>query len=146
MMVNNRFIYIGKALLVLIIICMFFNCSPKDPAEIASQVAREWAANNIDTISKDIANQVAGNNPLLEITVGAAISNEIKQRIVWEYAVPNKLAENRYGVAATALTLMEIPLLGNYKISLNYNLEIDTQEKRVIKADIDTGSFTITKQ
>jgi len=146
MMVNNKLIHIGQALLISIIICMSCNCSPVDPAEIASKVAREWTANNIDVVSKGIAGQVVSNNPILETTVAIVISNEIKQRIVWEYSPPNKLDENRYGVVATAFTPVEIPLLGNYKASLNYNLEIDTKEKRVINADIDAGSFAMTKQ
>ncbi|RPJ63130.1 MAG: hypothetical protein EHM12_03055 [Dehalococcoidia bacterium] len=124
---------------------MFCSCSPVDPAEIASKIAREWTANNIDVVSKGIAGQVVSNNPLLETTVAVVISNEIKQRIVWEYSHPNKLDENRYGVVATASTPVEIPLLGNYKASLNYNLEIDTKEKRVRNADIDASSFAMTK-
>lgn len=146
MVINNRLINIGRALLIIIMMAVLSNCSPVDPAQIASEVAREWTSNNIDTVSKGIAGQVVSNNPLLEATVAVVISNEIKQGIDWEYSHPNKLDQNRYGVVATAFTLIEIPLLGNYRASLNYNLEIDTKEKRVIKADIDAGSFTMTKQ
>ena len=120
MMINKeRPIYIVQALIVITLICMVFGCSPKDPAEIASKVARDWTANNLDGVSKGIAGQVAGNNPLLETTIAAIMSNEIKQRITWEYSQPNKLDEDKYRVIATASTQIEITLLGNYKVSLN---------------------------
>lgn len=146
MMINKeRPIYIVQALIVITLICMVFGCSPKDPAEIASKVARDWTANNLDGVSKGIAGQVAGNNPLLETTIATIMSNEIKQRITWEYSQPNKLDEDKYRVIATASTQIEITLLGNYKVSLNYNLEIDTKNKRVLSADMDPGSFAMTK-
>ena len=146
MISKNKFIHIVQALLIVTVICIFFGCSPRDPAEIASEVAREWTSNNIDVVSKGIAGQVVGNNPLLETTIAVAISNEIKQRITWEYSQPNKLDKYKYVVITTASTQIEIPLLGNYKVSLNYNLEIDTENKHILAADMDARSFAMTEQ
>ena len=143
---KNKFIHIVQALLIVTVICIFFGCSPRDPAEIASEVAREWTSNNIDVVSKGIAGQVVGNNPLLETTIAVAISNEIKQRITWEYSQPNKLDKYKYVVITTASTQIEIPLLGNYKVSLNYNLKIDTENKHILAADMDARSFAMTEQ
>lgn len=141
-----KFIQTGHTLLFITLISVLFSCAPSDPAEIAANLAREWTANNIDSVSKGIAAQVVSNNPLLEATISAAISNEIKQRITWEYAKPQKLNEVMYGVITTASIPIEVPLLGNYKISVNYNLKINTSEKSVISADMDAGSFAMTKQ
>ena len=146
MISKNKFIHIVQALLIVTVICIFFGCSPRDPAEIASEVAREWTSNNIDVVSKGIAGQVVGNNPLLETTIAVAISNEIKQRITWEYSQPNKLDKYKYVVITTASTQIEIPLLGNYKVSLNYNLKIDTENKHILAADMDARSFAMTEQ
>ena len=143
---KNKFIHIVQALLIVTVICIFFGCSPRDPAEIVSEVAREWTSNNIDVVSKGIAGQVVGNNPLLETTIAVAISNEIKQRITWEYSQPNKLDKYKYVVITTASTQIEIPLLGNYKVSLNYNLKIDTENKHILAADMDARSFAMTEQ
>lgn len=146
MLGQKRFIRYIQVLLVLTCICTFFSCSPKDPPEIAREVARGWTENNIESISKSISAQVADNNPLVATAIAAAISNEIKQRISWQYSQPEKLSEDRYGVIAKASVPLEIPLLGNYHISLNYNLVIDTSNKQVLNATMDTGSFAMTKQ
>ncbi|MBN1374855.1 MAG: hypothetical protein JXA01_01730 [Dehalococcoidia bacterium] len=86
------------------------------------------------------------NNPLMETAITTVITNEINQRIAWEYAAPQKLAEDTYGVVTTAYTEIDLSLLGKYKVSVDYNLSIDTREKQVLSADMDAGSFTVTRQ
>lgn len=137
---------IAYALLVIGVIVILVCCAPKDPVAIASKVAEDWAANNVDDVSKNIAGLVINNNPLLQTVVGATIANEINQRIKWEFLYPEKIEENQYVVIATAYAVVELPLLGNYKLSVNYNLEIDTKNKKVMNFTIDAGSFAMQKQ
>jgi hypothetical protein len=143
---KSKFIQINYIFLLITLISIFFGCAPKDPAAIASKVAVEWSANNIDVISKSIAGLIINDNPLIGTAITMGISKEINQRIAWEYATPRKLAEDKYGVVTTAYTEIELPLLGKYKVSVNYNLEIDTKEKRIISADMDASSFAMIKQ
>jgi len=49
-------------------------------------------------------------------------------------------------VIATAYSEIEMPLLGIHGVSVNYNLEIDTEQKQVLSADIDASSFALRKQ
>jgi len=124
---------------------MFCFCAPKDPAVIASEVAEEWTSTNVDSVSKNIANLVANDNPLVEKAIALSIANKINDRISWEYSPPQKLAEEQYAVVATAYSEIELPLLGNYRVSVNYNLEIDTKLKQVMAANMDASSFAIRK-
>jgi hypothetical protein len=138
-----RFTYIILFITVVSVLCC---CAPKDPAEIANKLAQEWASNNVDSVSSSIANLVANNNPLVEKAITMVIAKEINQRIAWEYSQPQKLAEQQYKVVATASSAIELPLLGSYKVSVNYNLEIDIKQKQVTSANIDAGSFAMRKQ
>ena len=143
---NGKIIQITSILLCIILASIFCRCAPKDQANIASKLAQDWASNNVDSVSKSIASLVVNNNPLLQTVIGTAITKEINQRIAWEYSHPRKLAEERYEVIATAYAVIELPLLGSYKISVNYNLEIDTKNKKIISSNIDAGSFAMKKQ
>lgn len=141
-----KFNQASHILLFIILTNVLSSCAPSEPAGIAANLAKEWTTNNIDSVSKGIAAQVVRNNPLLEATISAVISNEIKYRITWGYSKPRKTDGDRYEVITTAAIPVEIPVLGSYKISVNYNLQIDTKAKRVLSADMDAGSFAMTKQ
>ena len=130
-------------LFLISLISVFLCCAPEDPADAALEVAKNWSSSNVNGISKNIAGMVAGSNPLIEAAVSASIGQQINQKISWEYSVPQKLAEERYRVIATAYSEIELPLLGKYRISVNYNLEINTGQKQVISANIDPGSFAM---
>lgn len=141
-----RIFQVVSVLLFIGIMSMFFSCAPKDPAVIAGKVAKEWSANNVDNVSSSIGDLIAGDNPLIKIAMVTVIKNEIKQRIAWEYSEPRKLGEDQYEVIATAYSGVEVPLLGSYKVSLDYNLKIDTGRKQVISADMDASSFALSQQ
>jgi len=143
---RRKIIQITAVFLFITVISMFFCCAPKDPAVIASKVAEEWTANNVDGVSRGIASLVANSNPLVKTAIAMAIEKQINQRIAWEYSHPQKLAEEQYEVITTAYTEIELPLLGNYKVSVNYNLEIDTKHKQVTDANMDVSSFAMRKQ
>ena len=145
---NNRIIAIRIVfvLLLLSVISVLWGCTPKAPAVIATQVAKEWSADNVKDVSKNIVDLISGDNPLVEMAVAMAIENQINQKIAWEYSEPRKLGEDQYEVIATAYTSIDVPLFGSYKISLNYDLKIDTQHKQVISADTDISSFVFSKQ
>jgi len=123
-----------------------FGCAPEDPSVIAGKVAKEWANNNVDSVSESIIDLVAQGNPVAQMAMSVTVKNEIKRRIVWEYSTPVKLGEERYKVIATAYTVIDLPVLGSYKASLNYNLEIDTEHRQVISADMNPSSFALSKQ
>jgi len=139
-------IQVTSVFLCIIVTSMFCCCcAPKDPASIASKVAEEWASNNVDGVSRSIAGLVANSNPLIETAIAMTIAKRINQRIAWEYSPPHKLAEDRYEVVTTAYSEIELPLLGSYRVSLNYNLEIDTDLKQVIGTNMDASSFAMSK-
>ena len=122
------------------------GCSQKDPAIIATEVAKEWASQNIDTVSKSIAGLIVSESPLFTKIVATTIENKINQNISWEFSEPQKMAEDRYEVTATAYTDTELSLLGTYEISLDYDLTIDTGNRQVLNADVDVSSFRLTEQ
>ena len=140
-----KIVKITSIFLIITIICTFFYCA-KDPVDIARKVAEEWASNNVNDISNNIAGLVVNDNPLIEAAVSMTISKQINQKVFWEYSTPRKLAEDRYEVVATAYSEIEMPLLGIHRVSVNYNLEIDTKQKQVLSADIDASSFALRKQ
>lgn len=143
---NPRWKIIQIISIFLFIAGTFFGCAARDPSDITLKVAKNWTANNVNIVSKNIAGLVAGSNPLIEAAVTAAVSQQINKSISWEYSTPQKIEDNLYGIIATAYSEIELPLLGNYKISVNYNLQIDTEEKQVSSATIDPGSFTLKKK
>lgn len=142
---KRQIIRITSVFLFIAVISVFFCCAPKDPADIASKVAKEWTSNNVNDVSRGMASLIANSNPLVETAIAMGIGKEINQRIAWEYSQPQKLAEERYQVVTTAYTELELPLLGSYKISVNYNLEVDTKNKQVIGANMDVSSFAMKK-
>ena len=143
---KGKIIGFTSVFLFIMIICLFCCCAPKDPADIARKVAEEWASNNVDDVSRSVAGLIVDSSPLFEKAVAMAIEKAINQRIAWEYSHPKKLAEERYEVVTTAYAEIEFPLLGSYRVSVNYDLEIDTRQKQVISADMDVGSFALRKQ
>jgi len=133
---------------VSILLTAFINiagCANEDPAEIANKVAMEWAENNVHIVADNIAGLIASDNPLVKAALSMTVSAEIKDRISWEYSVPRRLADDRYEVTATAYTVLEVPVLGTYRISVNYILEIDTANRKVTNASLDPGSFSMQK-
>ncbi len=139
------------ALLILVMMPVLFTvfaagCTARDPAAIAIEVAEKWASENIDTVSKDLTAGVVKDNLLLKTVAAAAVEKEINQRIAWKYSTPEEIGTDLYGVVATAYSDVEIPVMGTYRISLNYNLEIDTANKQVLSAAADISSLSFKKQ
>jgi hypothetical protein len=143
---KGKIVQLTSVFLFITVISIFFCCAPKDPAAIASKVAEDWASNNVNDVSKSIAGLVVNNNPLLQTVVGTAITNEINQRIKWEFSYPQKIEEDQYTVIATAYAIIGLPLFGSYILSVNYNLAVDAKNKKVISSNIDAGSFAMQKQ
>ena len=128
------------------VIALLTCCTPKDPTDIALKVAQEWSADNVDEVAGNVTDLVAKDNPLAKMAASTAIKQEISKRIDWEFSNPKKIGENQYGVIATAFTVISVPVLGDYKMSVDYNLEIDTKAKQVIAADMDPSTFSLVKQ
>ena len=143
---GEKIIQIAYTVLFIGVIVLVTGCSPRDPASIALKVAQEWAADNIDEVAGNVADLVAKDNPIVQAAATMAIEQEINERIAWEFSNPQKVGEELYGVVATAYTIINVPVLGDYRISVDYNLEIDTKEKQVIAADMDASSFSFVKQ
>jgi len=143
---KEKIVQITYVLLLIGVISIFSGCAPKDPAAIALKVAQEWSANNVDEVAENIAGLVAKDNPVIKMATTMAIEQEISKRIAWEFSNPQKIGEEQYGVVATAYTVISVPVLGNYKVSVDYNLEIDTKEKQVIESDMDASTFSLVKQ
>ena len=141
-----RILQVVSVLVLASLVSICFGCVPEDPSVVAGKVAKEWADNNVDSVSESIIDLVAQGNPVAQMAMSVTVKNEIKRRIAWEYSTPRKLAEDRYEVIATAYTVIDLPVLGSYKASLNYNLEIDTAHRQVISADMDPRSFAFSEQ
>jgi hypothetical protein len=139
-------IRITRIIFTIIVISVLCCCAPKDPAEIASKLAQEWTSNNVGSVSNNIVSLLVNNNPPVEKAITMVIADEINNRITWECSQPQKLDEERYNVVATISSLIELPVLGSYKLSVNYNLDIDTKQKKVTNAAIDASSFAMRKQ
>jgi hypothetical protein len=133
------------SLIVITAVIMLSGCAGKDPSVIAVEVSREWAADNVDSVSKSIAGLVANNSPLFKTIVAKTIEKNINDRLAWKFSDPRKVAEDRYEVVATAYTDIDLSIVGSYTTSIDYNLTIDTKNKEVVTADMDPGSFTMTK-
>lgn len=134
------------SLFIIGITIMLPGCVKKDPALIAAEVAREWTTGNIDNVSKNIAEKVASDSPIFKTIVAKTIEKDINSKLNWKYSEPRKTAEDRYKVVATAYTDINLAIMGMYTASIDYDLTIDTKNKEVITADMDPGSFALTKK
>jgi hypothetical protein len=134
------------SLIVIGAVIMLPGCAGKDPSVIAVEVSREWAANNVDSVSKSIASLIAKDSPIFKTIVAKTIEKDINDRLAWKFSEPRKVTEDLYEVVATAYTEIDLSILGTYLASIDYNLTIDTKNKVVITADIDPSSFSLTRQ
>lgn len=134
------------SLIIIGAMIMLPGCAGKDPSVIAGEVAREWAADNIDSVSKSIAGLIANDSPLFKTVIAKTIEKDINERIAWKFSEPRKVAEDRYEVVATAYADIDLSIMGMYTVSVDYNLTIDTENKQIVTADMDPGSFALTKQ
>jgi hypothetical protein len=147
MIKNKKALFtIVLSLLVIGTAIMLPGCAKKDPAVIAAEVAREWASGNIDNVSKNIAEQVASDSPIFKTIVAKTIEKDINSKLNWKYSEPRKIGEDRYEVVATAYTDIDLAIMGMYTASIDYDLTIDTKNKKVITADMDPGSFALTNK
>lgn len=133
-------------LIVIVTVIMLPGCAGKDPSVIASEVAREWAADNVDSVSKNIASLIAKDSPIFKTIVAKTIEKDINDRLAWKFSEPRKTAEDRYEVVATAYTEIDLSIVGTYLASIDYDLTIDTKNKIVITADMEPSSFSLTRQ
>lgn len=132
--------------LVLSIVICGFGCGQGDPSAIAADVAKKWTAENIDRISKDLTGMIVKDNPLLKTIAASTLEGEISKMINWSYSAPEERAPGLYSVITTAYSDVEFPVMGTYRVSLSYDLTIDTEAKQVQKATPDINSFSFVKQ
>ena len=110
-------------------------------------VAKDWTKDedNIASISNDIADLVVENIPGVNPVQHISIKNQIGGKTSWHYSEASELAENSYSVIATAtVTLLNIPLVGIFGVTVDYQLTIDTAGQEVSSWTLDESSFEYT--
>ena len=141
---RNRVI-IAVLLLVIVLSPVTLNCS--GPSSIARDVAEEWThdEDNVVSISEELANlvleNIAGVAPVQKLN----IKNQIGGKLFWQYSKASELAANSYTIIATAnVQILNIPLVGIFNISADYQLTIDTAARVVSDWEIDESSFDVS--
>ena len=154
---------------------------------IAEAVAREWAMTEADGISEEIAAMAtrsirafvaiemtcdssssvscvatSGKEPYEERIPMAADSGQIRETIRWEFGPPNRKADGRYEIIATASisfdvapselgdVLRQMPdLVPDLRMPfggwVDYTLEIDTTSREIKNANIPLASVRLTE-
>lgn len=144
-----------KTLSIILIIILGFSlavtaCGKKqeetDPVKIATSVAKEWTAKNMDSISQQIADAAITDNALLAKVAAALIKQQIKNHTEWTYSTPAKISDNVYKVIPHAVSNFSITLVGSFTIAVDFQLTIDTAQKQVTNSSIDIGSLSVTKK
>ena len=120
--------------------------SKEGPEEVALGVAKEWTRSSIDSISGLLGLAVTEGTPVLQNVASSLIGNQIKQRVEWTYSDPEDLVGDSYRVIATGSAPLEVGLLAlkwRSTASANFEILIDTAEKRVLKWKIVPKSLKV---
>ena len=128
------------ALLTLTVSIILAGCGGgESKEEIASRVAREWLKTNVQELVDEVVDLVIGEVPVVSQLASGILSGQILEKldnIAWQYSAPMRRSEDRYQVVATASAEIEIelPLIGTrvYKVSLPFNLDVDTEDESVV--------------
>lgn len=137
----------NKIILVVLLFVIVFSpvaLSCSSLGSTAKGVAKEWTgdADNVVFISNDLAELVIENIPGVNPVQQLNLKNQIAGKLFWNYSEATELAENSYSVTATAaVSILNIPLVGIFGISADYQLTIDTAEQEVSDWTLVTGSF-----
>ena len=131
------------ALIAIIAITLITVSCCSSPGSGAIGVAKEWTKDeaNIVSISNDLADLVIENIPGVNPVQKMNIKNQIAGKLSWHYSAA-ELDANSYSVIAVAtVTTLNIPLVGIYDFSVDYQLTIDTAGQEVSSSTLDEGSF-----
>jgi len=125
------------------------SCDSENPEDVALQVAHDWTQDSVDEVASDIGSQMTGNLPVLEDIAASVIEEQIREGVSWNYSTPVKKSDGRYEVVAEAVVEVEItvPLLWTktYDVSVDYELEVDTDSRRVVDSHLDLSSLRINE-
>ena len=133
-------------ILLLSIVTALPSVSCKNHEETATQVASEWTSNKIAIASQLIALAIISEIPVITDKFASQIEDQINEKVTWTYPKPSKLSDNSYRVTPHAKVTIGLPLIGDYSISVDLQLTIDTEQERVTDYSLDAGSFRFNKE
>lgn len=138
-----------KTVIVLIAV-IASACNSSDPEQIATTVADDWTKSAIDTVASDLAGSFVGQIPVVSGLAESAIRNQLEGNIKWALSAPVQSAEARFDVRAIAssIVVVNIPFLPDQTFDVEgaFDLDIDTDSKRVVRTKLDLGSLSVRRR
>ena len=136
---------------ILILIALIASaCNGSNPEQIATAVADDWTKSAIDTVASELGNSVAGQIPVISGLAGSVIRDQLENNIRWSLSAPIRSSEARFNVKATASSSVsiDIPFLPDQTFDIEgaFDLDIDTDGKRVIRSKLDLGSLSVRRR
>ena len=134
-------VIIAVLLFVIVLSPVALSCS--GPGSAAINVAKGWTGDeaNLVSMSSDLADLVIENIPGVNPVQKMNIKNQIAGKLSWHYSAAELDANSYSVIAAATVTTLNIPLVGIYDFSVDYQLTIDTAGKEVSSSTIDESSF-----
>jgi len=123
---------VSVAILAVAAIVALMLRSPSATSDAATNMAKQWVAQQVDTIAAETVRALAvAQIPLPPEPLYNKVHKQVADTKNWVFTSPEKVAENVYRVQATAN--FGIPLTGaNYSVTSRYTLTVN----------LDTGTIT----
>lgn len=135
---------IGLAIVLMLftaISLVIIGCQRTNHAEIATRIAEDWTSESVAYVSEEMALLIISDIPLVTDAFTSLIEGQITEHVAWSYSQPSKLSDNRYKVIPTAMSTIDVPMIGSYSVSADFLLTVDTEQEKVVNWGIDTNSF-----
>lgn len=129
--------------LMLAMIGTAISCG-RDREAISTEVATEWVADSISTVSEvlvellmvaPVLRDTLEKMPAAETLLAGVVADQIRANIAWHYSAPVPEQQALYRVTATATVEIEIDLpfveAWPYAVTLPFHLLIDTDARAV---------------
>ena len=140
-------------LIVLVAAGLAAACSSPSYDQKALEIAEQWSKTSVDAISDEVANLLVDDSPTLANLGGSLWSDQIQERINWDYSAPSCNSDGECTLTATARTDIEIsvPLVidKSWTVSLPFDLDIDAKaavQSGVNRATPQISGATITEK
>lgn len=133
-----------KALILLTILILVIpattGCTTDNKVK---DIAERWVEDEIYSVSSQIADWLVDDSPVFQGIAASVISDLIRDNIRWEFSRPKKMDASTYQLIATGRSTVNIPLIGEYTISADFELLIDMNQERVVDSTFDITSVRI---
>ena len=114
--------------------------------KVAKGIVKEWEKSKVSDIADEIVRIIPGQVPFLRELASTSLSGMIKKNLIFSAAEPQKIANDLYNVIDTVRIKVDpgIPFIDKqFTVSINYSINVDVKEKKIVKTSPDISSLKI---